>query len=124
MSDDPAVRQIEAEFATAHRAGAAGNDGMVRVCARRAAGIAIGCWLARHPRTGWTADALGRLRSVAADSWFPEGVRRAAHRLTMRVKEDFTAQSELDPIADARAIIEHCMNDRADPDTHEGSRHA
>lgn len=115
MTRDQALRMIEDEFTAARKADAAGNDGMVRVCARRAAGFAIGCWLDGRPQAGWTADAVGRLRSVEADETFPDLVRQAAHRLTARVKEDFSPQYANDPLDDARKVIAHFLQEGTTP---------
>lgn len=111
MTGDQARRQIDAEFTTARAAAAAGNAGMVRVCARRAAGIAIDRWLQDHPRTAWAADSVGRLRSVEAEGSFPEPIRQAAHRLAARVREDFSSAFPNNPLDDAQTIIGHFLTE-------------
>lgn len=100
-------REIEKEFRMADAARTAGNAGMVRVCARRAAGAAIGCWLADHPRPGWGADAVTRLRGLHGDPGMPAEIRQAAARLTARVTADFRSPYPDDPLEDARSIIRH-----------------
>jgi hypothetical protein len=115
MTRERALGLIGEEFAAAGRAAGAGNEGMVRVCARRAAGIAIGVWLAEHPRPGWPPDAVGRLRCVESDGGFPEPVRLAARRLSARVKEDFTPRYASDPLEDSRTIIDHLLRDQTNP---------
>jgi hypothetical protein len=80
---------------------------MVRVCARRAAGAAIVAWREERqlPRT---RDAISLLRSLAGDPEIPPPIREAAHRLTTRVRSDFTPAHAEDPIDDARNIAAYC----------------
>ncbi len=99
--------QIEKELAKAEAALRDGNDGMVRVCARRAVGLAAEAWLERFPRKGWRGDALHQLRQIQQDLSFPSDIRQAAERLITRVTERNTAPFSTDPIADARTIITH-----------------
>jgi len=96
---------VEKELAQAHKARAMGNEGQARVCARRAAGIAIREWYRRRLGTGWHGDALKQLQRLQADALAPENVREAARRLTTRVDFDHTLPFEDDPIEDARRII-------------------
>jgi hypothetical protein len=97
---------IALELARAEAARRAGNEGMARVCARRAAGMALRL---RHASGGeGNRDALVLLRDVAGEEGAPEGVRRAAERLIARVRADFTPAHPHDPIEDARTIIRHC----------------
>jgi len=98
--------EIETELAQAHKAREAGNEGQARVCARRAAGIAIREWYRRRFGTGWHGDALKQLQRLQEDVLVPERVREAARRLTTRVDFDHTLPFEDDPIEDARGIVE------------------
>jgi hypothetical protein len=97
---------VEKELAQAHKARAMGNEGQARVCARRAAGIAIREWYRRRLGTGWHGDALKQLQRLQADALAPENVREAARRLTTRVDFDHTLPFEDDPLEDARGIVE------------------
>lgn len=106
MNTDEARERIARELAAAYAAHASGNPGMARVCARRAAGIAITHWLEDNPRAGWGADALRRLHAVGSARDIPPEVQNAARRLTARVRADFTSPSATDPIDDATTIIE------------------
>jgi HEPN domain-containing protein len=100
---------IQKELATARAAHERGNDGMMRVCARRAAGIAIAYWLRRHPRPHRGLDAMSLLRTVASDDSMPEPIRQAATRLTTRITEKFTLPFSQDPIEDATIIINYFL---------------
>ena len=101
---------IEKEFATAREARTVGNDGMVRVCARRAAGHAIGRYLSGHPNRAWGSSALTHLAQLKDDPAFPHAIREAAVRLTARISENFKYSESSDPISDAFAIVDYFMN--------------
>jgi len=101
--------KIAREFATASDARRACNEGMVRVCARRAAGTAITFWLDRVGRTGWGMDAMTQLRKLQGDASMPDPVRDAAGRLTAKVGDQFVAPFSTDPIQDSKIIIEHLL---------------
>ena len=109
MTKEQALAQIEKEFATARQAEKAGNDGMVRVCARRAAGVAIGFWLQTQLRAGWGIDAMSQLRSLQADDSFPPEVRDAAGRLTTKITEQFTSPFATNPVEDSKKITQHLL---------------
>jgi len=79
---------VEKELAQAHKARAMGNEGQARVCARRAAGIAIREWYKRRLGSGWHGDAVKQLQRLQADALAPEKVREAARRLTTVVGLD------------------------------------
>jgi hypothetical protein len=109
MTKEETRRLVEQEFALARQAALAGNEGMVRVCARRAAGAAISYWLQTNDRPGWRSDALSRLRSLETDPSFPPEVRDAAMRLTARVTEQFASRFSSDPLEDSSVIIRHLL---------------
>jgi hypothetical protein len=110
MPED-ARQQIENELERARLALKSGNDGRARVCARRAAGIAIGVWLQQRDETGWPADAINRLRFTREQSSLPDDVRNAAARLTARVTPEFTSPLEPDPVEDALILVRHFLHD-------------
>jgi hypothetical protein len=109
MTRDEAKAQIEKEFMSASHARKAGNEGMVRVCARRAAGIAISFWLEQNQRQGWGMDAMSRLRNLQHDDSMPQHIHDAAMRLTTKITRQFTAPFSTDPIDDSYAIINHLL---------------
>jgi hypothetical protein len=109
MTKEETLRLVEQEFVLAKQAAAAGNDGMVRVCARRAAGVAIVFWLQFNDRPAWQSDSMSRLRHLEADPTFPLQIREAATRLTARITEKFTPRFPSDPIEDSVVIIRHLL---------------
>ena len=111
------IERIEYEFTTAGIARTAGNDGRARVCARRAAGLAITWFCSKFPRSAWRTDAMSQLRHLKDDESFSSNVRDAATRLTTGITERFTYPFSTDPIEDARIIVNaivKLMDDHAD----------
>jgi len=109
MTKSQALDRIEKEFTTARQARKAGNNGMVRVCARRAAGIAISYWLEQNPRQGWGLDAMGQLRNLHNDVSMPQNIHDAAIRLTTKITGQFTSPFSTDPIDDSKTIVHHLL---------------
>ena len=109
MTKEQVLDQIHREFDIAAGAQKGGNEGMVRVCARRAAGAAIGFWLSSHPEKNWGTDAMNRLRSLQLDQTIPASVVDAAVRLTAKITEQFRSPFPTDPITDSRIIIDYFM---------------
>ncbi len=112
MTREQAFSSIEREFSTAEQAMKSGNDGMVRVCARRSAGVAIAFWLQANPRSGWGIDAMSQLRSLAYDDAIVQDVRDAGKRLSVKITEKFTFPFLTNPIDDARIIINYLMEQK------------
>lgn len=106
MTDPAAIRTVaEAELAKAREAMDAGNEGMARVCARRAAGHVLGAYYGRAGKTGRPSDAVGLLTMASEDPSLSDRTRAAALRLTTRVSERQVRPLPEDPAADARTII-------------------
>lgn len=114
MNRQRVKEQIEKEFATAAHARSIGNDGMVRVCARRAAGAAIAFWLESHPRQGWGVNAMNQLQAVQIEETMPKDIQEAARRLTTKITEQFTSAFSEDPLEDSKTIIEYFLQQTGD----------
>jgi len=96
--------QLASEFEHAERARAEGNEGRARVCARRAAGIAIREYFLRRgiPFSGTSAyDLLGRL--IESPEIRPDLKKNCIH-LTLRVSEDFRLPVKVDLIEESRQL--------------------
>lgn len=104
---EPLRARLESELDYAARARGAGQEGRARVCARRAAGWAVGVYR-RTRRDEAVAEraALQHLRWLAAESSFPEPLRQAAARLTERINQAHQLPHRADPLEDARAIVQ------------------
>lgn len=108
------VDDLEAELSRARAARSDGNEGMARVCARRAAGIAIRRWRAAQGLALWRGAALDHLRALPFAAEAPEAARQAAARLCARVARDHTLPFAEDPIDDAQVIVEALLGSQPD----------
>jgi HEPN domain-containing protein len=98
--------QIEAEFERAAQSRAKNNEGQARVCARRAAGIAIRDYLSRKGIRPPSTSAYDLLNLLKEDSPLPPNLKLVADHLTLRVTEEFKPPVEADLIAEARQLCE------------------
>lgn len=98
--------RLEAELSQAQTAREAGNEGKARVCARRAAGIAIGEYLHREgfPKPG--PSAFDRLNILATLPNVSARTRQIAQHLMLRVNEEFKLPIDIDLIAESKELAE------------------
>ena len=96
--------ELENEFEQAQLARDQGNEGKARVCARRAAGIAIREYYARKGRHLHTTSAYDLLRMLAEEPKLSPDLVRAAAYLTLRVTEEFKLPVEVDLLVEARTL--------------------
>jgi len=99
--------QIEQELAKAATGLREGNDGLARVCARRAVALGAQAWVKRNRRKLWPQDAMNQLRMIQQEETFPQEIREAAQRLLTKVTQRDQTSVSIDPIADARLILAH-----------------
>ena len=99
--------QIEQELTKATKGIQNGNDGLARVCARRAVALASQQWAAQQKLANWKGDSMHHLRQIQAKTTFPLPVRAAAQRLLTKVTEQTQLPMTTDPITDARLILDH-----------------
>jgi HEPN domain-containing protein len=107
--------EIDAEFEKAEQARARGNEGQARVCARRAAGIAVREYLARQgirPPSLSAYDLLNLLKDDPRLASRP-GLQQIADHLTLRVTEEFKLPVNADLVAEARTFCEELLQKRA-----------
>ena len=97
---------IEAELEKAEQARARGNEGQARVCARRAAGIAIREYLTRLGLRPPSASAYDLLNLLKEDPSLSPHLKKIANHLTFRVTEEFKLPVDVDLIAEARTFCE------------------
>ncbi len=103
------IKKINTELTKAEQALKEGNEGMARVCARRACGNAISFWLEDNPRQGYGESSMNQLKNIQVDDMVPEEVKDAAKRLTAQISGQFGSSISSDPINDANTIIKYCM---------------
>jgi HEPN domain-containing protein len=98
--------EIEAEFEKAEQARARGNEGQARVCARRAAGIAIREYLTQRGIRPPSTSAYDLLNLLKEDPSLSPALKRIADHLTLRVTEEFKLPVDADLVAEARKFCE------------------
>jgi hypothetical protein len=117
MIDQEDYEQIEAELARAEAARLDGFEGRARVCARRAAGIAIRAYALAHqmevPQTS-AYDLLVALEQLPA---IPDEARQAARLLTERVDVDYALPSDADLISECKRLVTALASDTLPGDT-------
>jgi hypothetical protein len=98
-------KAIEAEFVHAHYSRAKGNEGRARVCARRAAGLAIGIFFEQCMSKSPPKSAYSLLQWFSQREEIPEHLKLSAQRLTERVTPEYKLPHNEDPIEDAQRIV-------------------
>jgi len=102
---------IEQELTKASEGLQNGNEGLARVCARRAVALASQHRAEHRNLPGWQGDAMHQLRQIQRETTFPLSVREAAQRLLTKVTEQKQSALTTDPITDARIILDY-LNSR------------
>jgi HEPN domain-containing protein len=103
--------ELHWEFDHAQKARLGGNEGRARVCARRAAGIAIREYLARTGQPAQTVSAIELLDLLQARTDLSPDLRQAAAALRMRVTQAFDLPAHADLIAEAMKLCRGLLPD-------------
>ena len=98
--------EIQGEFEKAMQARERGNEGQARVCARRAAGIAIREYLSRDGVRPPSTSAYDLLNLIKADPLLPSDLRLFADHLTVRVTEEFKLPIDVDLVEEAKQFCD------------------
>jgi len=101
--------EMDAEFERAMSARTRGNEGQARVCARRAAGIAIREYLTRRGTPPRSASAYDLLNLIKDDPALSADLKRIADHLTVRVTEEFKLPVNADLVAEAKTFCEELL---------------
>lgn len=96
--------ELNNEFKMAQEALDAKNQGKVRVCARRAAGIAIREYLIQRGIKPPSVSAYDLLKFLDEMDDTSADLRQASAYLRMRVTEDFRLPVDVDLVAEAKKI--------------------
>lgn len=108
--------ELKKEFEKAQQARINKNEGQARVCARRAAGIAVREYFKRRGIGIPSMSAYDLLNLLKDDPQTPEKYKQSAQKLTLRVAEDFTLPIDADLIAEARMLCDELLNE-TDPES-------
>ena len=93
------------ELEKAQAARSAENEGMARVCARRAAGKAARDFLTHYGIRSRRDSAYDSLRKLMAFPGLSPELKQAATYLTLRVNIEFGLPDNIDLISEARKLI-------------------
>jgi hypothetical protein len=94
--------KFDKELDQAEAARRQGNEGMARVCARRAAGILIGQYIQEHDLPQAGPSAYDRLKYLASQPDLPSKVGEVAGHFLVRITPKHDLPVEADLIAEAR----------------------
>jgi hypothetical protein len=100
------MAEIEAELILAEKSRAGGFEGRARVCARRAAGIAIREYLLAHQISASSSNFYNLIQEFRNIPNLPIDLIRVVDHLTMKVNEDFNLPGEIDLITEVRWLVE------------------
>lgn len=103
---DALEKTIATELDLARQSQEEGNEGKARVCARRAAGWAVGWYVESNGLAEPHANALQHLRWLTEYTKVGEEIQEAASRLVTRLAPDGSLPFDQDPIDDAKEIIQ------------------
>jgi hypothetical protein len=101
--------RLRLEFANAEKARAKGNEGQARVCARRAAGIAIREYFNRRGARVLSTSAYDLLNLLKNEPHLSPDLKRIADHLTLRVTEEFKLPVDVDLVAEAKKLCERLL---------------
>jgi HEPN domain-containing protein len=104
--------EIQAEFKKATQARERGNEGQARVCARRAAGIAIREYLSQRGIRPPSSSAYDLLNLIKDDPLLPLHLQSIADHLTVRVTEEFKLPVNVDLVAEAKEFCDGLLKNR------------
>ncbi len=100
---------LQKEFDLAEQARARNNEGQARVCARRAAGIAIREYLARKAIRPLSTSAYDLLNLLKGDPLLSSDLKLIVDHLTVRVTEEFKLPVDADLVAEARILCNELL---------------
>jgi hypothetical protein len=98
--------QLRNEFEKAQQARINKNEGQARVCARRAAGIAIRDYLTRKKTQVPSMSAYDLLNLLKEDALLPLNLKLIVDHLTVRVTEEFELPFDADLVAESRVLCD------------------
>jgi hypothetical protein len=97
------------EIAHAQSARALGNDGMARVCARRAAGIVIGEYLRRQDHTPLGPSAYQRLKLVETLPGLDPEIKHIVSHFILSVDKHHQLPVQVDLVSEAQWLAQQLL---------------
>lgn len=102
---------LKAEFEKATQARIKKNEGQSRVCARRAAGIAIREYFTRKGVQPPNTSAIDLMHMLKEEEGLPSEMSEIVDHLTVRVTEEFNLPVQADLVAEARILCRWLLPD-------------
>lgn len=90
-----------------------GNEGMARVCARRAAGIAVRDYLLRLDKNRTGLNNYEILLDESVRKVLPASLTKSLDHLTMRVDENYNLPAEIDLLSEAEYVISELSKEKS-----------
>jgi len=106
MTDNNWKQSFDLEIQMAENARTASNEGMARVCARRAAGIAVGRYLQIHNHPEIGPSAVNRIQYLISLPYIDQDAKTIAAHLLVRVGTDHNLPIDVDLISEAKELAE------------------
>lgn len=103
--------EYQKEIEHAIKARSIGNEGMARVCARRAVGIIIGEYLIRHGHTNLTHSAYDRISFFNDLPEVNQHCKEIASHFLLKVNTDHKLPLEADLITEALWLEKTLLNE-------------
>ena len=101
----------QAEITRAENARSRGNEGMARVCARRAVGIILGEYFRRRNISARTTSAYDRMRQVERIPNFPVDILPLVKHFLVRISTNYTLPIDADLVMEAKEIRSRLINE-------------
>jgi len=92
----------------------AGNEGMARVCARRAAGIVIGEYLSRQGNTNLSNSTIERISIFVTLPGMDDNNRDIARHFLLKVNADRNLPNDVDLISDNQWLVMNLLLENTD----------
>lgn len=102
--------RANAEIEQAEKARSNGNEGMARVCARRAAGIIIGEYLDREGISQTGRSAYARLKILRDLPSLSEEIQEVAGHFLVRINPDHSLPLDVDLIAEVHWLAKTLLH--------------
>ena len=102
--------EIHTELELARQARKSGNEGKARVCARRAAGMALRKFFERSRISAMGKSSYQLIQTFADLPGLDPRLRQSAINLSVKVNESFNLPEEVDLISEANFLCEFLLN--------------
>lgn len=103
------------EIARAEAARGKGNEGMARVCARRAAGHIIREFLKRRDFAAGTTNAFSLIQIVQSSPELSPEIKEVASHFLLRITPEHALPVEADLIEEARWLARELLGEEVNP---------